>query len=133
MPAQLRQTIEPHALRSHAGQLPFGEFVGLLAAAHVESYHTDFRAGSATFFDASDQTLTLALPFAPDAIAQAFDAAAVEAAVRGAQVGRVHYPEFVRLAKAAGCVSYTVWIAGRQVVYHGRHGQTHVERFPQQG
>lgn len=126
----LRQAIEPHALRSHAGQLPFGEFVGLLAAARVESYHVDFRAGTSTFHGASDQALTLALPPASDPIAQAFDATAVEAAVRGAQAGRLHYPEFVRQAKAAGCASYTVWIDGRHVVYHGRGGQTHVERFP---
>jgi hypothetical protein len=27
-------------------------------------------------------------------------------------------------------VAYTVWIAGRHVVYLGRRGETHTERFP---
>jgi uncharacterized protein YbcV (DUF1398 family) len=30
----------------------------------------------------------------------------------------------------AGCVGYTVWIAGRHVAYVGRRGEVHVERFP---
>lgn len=40
------------------------------------------------------------------------------------------YPEFKQLSQRAGCVGYTVWIEGRHVVYHGRRGETHVERFP---
>jgi hypothetical protein len=39
------------------------------------------------------------------------------------------YPEFKALTQAAGCIGYTVWIAGRHVVYLGRRGESHVERF----
>jgi uncharacterized protein YbcV (DUF1398 family) len=63
-------------------------------------------------------------------IAQDFDAAAVQAAIRGAQQGVVMYPQFKTLSRQAGCVGYTVWIAGRHVSYYGRKGETHVERFP---
>ena len=37
------------------------------------------------------------------------------------------YPEFLRLSRAAG---YVTWIAGRHVSYFGRRGETHVEHFP---
>ena len=40
------------------------------------------------------------------------------------------YPEFKKLSRQAGCIGYTVWIAGRHVSYYGRKGETHVERFP---
>jgi hypothetical protein len=40
------------------------------------------------------------------------------------------YPEFLRLSRAAGCVGYVVWLAGRHVTYFGRRGETHVEHFP---
>jgi uncharacterized protein YbcV (DUF1398 family) len=66
-------------------------------------------------------------------IADAFDAAAVEAAVRGAQRGEVHYPEFLHRIKQAGCVEYFTHIAGRNVQYVGRLGDRHVERFPPAG
>ena len=42
----------------------------------------------------------------------------------------VMYPEFMRLSRAAGCVGYVTWLAGRRVAYFGRRGETHVERFP---
>lgn len=56
--------------------------------------------------------------------------APIPAATRGAQAGRVKYLEFKRLSQVAGCASYTVWIAGRHVMYYGRQGKMHVERFP---
>ena len=55
---------------------------------------------------------------------------AVRAAILDAQQGRVTYPEFKRLSQRAGCIGYTVWLAGRHVCYLGRKGETHVERFP---
>ncbi|MFG5410135.1 hypothetical protein ABXN37_21045 [Piscinibacter sakaiensis] len=54
----------------------------------------------------------------------------MRAAIRAAQQGTLAYPDFKRRTQAAGCVGYTVWIAGRHVVYHGRLGETHVEPFP---
>lgn len=36
---------------------------------------------------------------------------------------------FKTLSQQAGCVGYTVWIAGRHVRYFGRGDDTHVERF----
>ncbi len=56
---------------------------------------------------------------------------AAQAAIRGAQRAEVVYPEFLELSRAAGCVGYMVWIAGRHVSYFGRKGEVHVERFPE--
>ena len=101
-----------------------------MIAAGIESYHADYRHGDTTYYLPSGAThaVKLAVPGLP--VAEAFDARAVEAAVRGAQRGDVKYQEFMRLTMNAGCVGYIVWIAGRHVQYLGRRGETHVEHFP---
>lgn len=38
--------------------------------------------------------------------------------------------EFVKRATAEGVLRYWAFLAGRQVVYFGRKGEQHVERFP---
>lgn len=115
---------------SNRGQLHFGELIGRLCAAEVEAYHVDYRAGRTTVYRPDGATVDIPLARPADAIAETFDGDAVRAAIVGAQQGRVMYPEFKRLSQRAGCVGYTVWIAGRHVVYHGRRGQSHTERFP---
>jgi uncharacterized protein YbcV (DUF1398 family) len=98
--------------------------------AGVESYCVDYRARAATYYLDNDEVLSLTMESSPVAIGRAFDAKAVREAIRGAQAGAVMYPEFKRLSMQAGCIGYTAWIAGRQVTYYGRKGETHVERFP---
>lgn len=115
---------------SNQGRLHFGELIARLCAADVEAYHVDYRAGRTTVYLPDGTTLDIPLARPADGIAEAFDVDAMRSAILGAQQGRVMYPEFRRLSQRAGCVGYTVWIAGRHVVYHGRHGQTHTERFP---
>lgn len=125
-----RTTLEQTTHRSHAGQLSFGESVAALIPLGVESYLADYRRGATTFYFADAATHAVALATPAVAIPDAFDAAAVRDAIGGAQRGEVHYPEFVRRTMQAGCVGYHVWISGRHVVYLGRRGETHVERFP---
>ena len=126
----IRQTIERCARSSRDGTAPFPDVVAALAGAGVESYFADYRADATTYYlpDGSTHAVPLAPPDVP--VADAFDAAGVQAAIRGAQSGRVMYPEFMRLSRAAGCVGYVTWIEGRQVTYFGRRGEMHVERFP---
>lgn len=50
--------------------------------------------------------------------------------IRDAQQGRVMYPGFKARPEVSGCVGYTVWLTERHVVYLGRRGERHVERFP---
>ncbi len=112
------------------GRIHFGQVVGNLMRAKVASYHVDYRAGRTTCFLPQDATLDLRFELPNTAIAEAFDAEALRAAIRGAQQGAVMYPAFLELSQQAGCVGYTVWIVGRHVTYFGRNGETHVERFP---
>ncbi|NUU02935.1 DUF1398 domain-containing protein [Herbaspirillum robiniae] len=114
---------------SLSGARHFGQIVAELAAAGVESYFADYRARRTTYYAGPAQR-TLALPAPAVDIPARFDAGALVDAIRGAQRGEVLYPEFMARSMAAGCVGYMVWIGGRHVVYMGRDGQTHIERFP---
>jgi uncharacterized protein YbcV (DUF1398 family) len=130
MNTSTQDTINEAAESSSAGRLHFGQVVALLAQAGVESYHADYRAGRTTYYLPDGSTHEVPLrPLMTD-IAPAFDAPAIQAAIRGAQQGRVMYPEFKKLSQAGGCVGYTVWITGRHVTYFGRRGETHMEKFP---
>lgn len=115
---------------SNNGRLHFGEVIGMLGEAGVESYLVDYRGRHATYYLLDDATLALPIETPEVELAQQFDAQALVAAIRGAQRGEVMYPEFKRRSMLAGCVGYVVWLAGSHVTYFGRRGETHVERFP---
>lgn len=131
----MQETIERVVARVVAaaedGSLNFGQIVGALTQAGIESYHVDYRAARITYFAGNGETCTVTTPVAEAGIAENFDAAAIQEVIRGSQRGEVKYPEFKRRSQAAGCASYTVWISGRHVTYYGRRGEMHVERFPQ--
>lgn len=126
----IRQTIERCAQSSKDGSAHFPQIVAALVDVGVESYFADYRAAVTTYYLPDGATHAVALPPPDVPIADAFDAAGVQAAIRGAQSGQVMYPEFMRLSRAAGCVGYVAWLAGRHVTYLGRRGEMHVEHFP---
>jgi uncharacterized protein YbcV (DUF1398 family) len=115
---------------SNRGSIHFGEVIGQLMGVQVESYHVDYRPGRTTYYLPDGSTADFSFERPVEGIADTFDGDAVRAAILGAQQGGVMYPEFKLLSQRAGCGGYTVWIAGRHVVYHGRRGETHIERFP---
>lgn len=115
---------------SSEGRLHFGQVIGLMVQAGVESYVADYRTQRTTYYLPSGEVLELTLDMPSVAIASSFNADAVKAAIRGAQQGAVKYQEFKHLTCEAGCIGYAVWIAGRHVTYFGRKGETHVEHFP---
>lgn len=115
---------------SNAGRIHFGQVVGALLAAGIESYAVDYRAARATYYMPDGETLTLDLATPSAEIAAEFSSSGIREAILGAQRGEVMYPRFKQLSQAAGCVGYTVWLAGRHVAYYGRKGETHVEPFP---
>jgi len=125
-----RAIIESTFEASNKGSIHFGEVVGRLLGAQVEAYHVDYRSGRTTYYLPDGATLDFAFERPLEGIAEAFNGDAVRSAILGAQQGRVMYPEFKTLTQRAGCIGYTVWIAGRHVTYLGRKGETHVERFP---
>jgi uncharacterized protein YbcV (DUF1398 family) len=115
---------------STEGRLHFGQVIGLLMQAGVESYAVDYRTRRTTYYLPSGEPVGIDLQMPEVGIAKAFDTNAIKAAIRGSQQGVVKYPEFKRLSCEAGCIGYTVWIAGRHVTYFGRKGEVHIERFP---
>jgi uncharacterized protein YbcV (DUF1398 family) len=125
-----RATIQATFVASNQGSIHFGQVIGQLVGAGVESYHVDYRSGRTTYYLPDGVTADFAFERPQSGIADAFDGDAVRAAILAAQQGRVMYPEFKKLSQQAGCVGYTVWIAGRHVTYVGRRGETHIERFP---
>ena len=130
MQAAIEQTIRDTAAASNEGRVHFGQVVGTLMKAGVESYLVDYRACRITYYLPGRETLTLE-QMAPEVeIALGFNAAEIQNAIRAAQRGEVMYPEFKRLSQASGCIGYTVWLTGRHVSYFGRKGEAHVERFP---
>jgi uncharacterized protein YbcV (DUF1398 family) len=78
--------------------------------------------------DGSSLVVPVSHPDMP--IAREFSASGVEQAVRRAQRGEIFYPEFLKQTFAAGCVGYFVQITGQHVIYFGRNGEQHIERFP---
>ncbi|MDP4074416.1 DUF1398 family protein [Acidovorax sp. A1169] len=123
-------TIERCAQSSKDGTAHFGAIMQALTEAGAEAYFADYRSNATTYYLPGGETHTVALQKPATPITQGFDAAGVQVAIRGAQRGEVMYPEFLELSRAAGCVGYMVWLAGRHVSYFGRKGKVHVERFP---
>jgi len=122
----IRETLDA----SNEGRIHFGQVVGTLVGAGVESYAVDYRTGRATYYMPCGDTLTLDLDVPKVDIATEFSGPGIKEAILGAQRGEVMYPQFKQLSQAAGCVGYTVWLSGRHVTYYGRKGETHVENFP---
>jgi Phage envelope protein len=118
------------AQASYAGTLSFGEVVGRLAQAGVESYFADYRAQLTTYYSPAGDTYSIKLNIQPQSVVKEFSKDDIQAAIRGAQSGEVKYPEFLQRSSAAGCCGYWAWIAGRHVTYFGRKGEQHIERFP---
>jgi uncharacterized protein YbcV (DUF1398 family) len=130
MELAVKNVVERCAEQSHAGAISFDSMVGELMNAGVESYYADYRAKQTVYYMPDGTFHTVQLKGPSTDIAVTFGAAAVQAAVRGAQSGKVKYLEFQELTRAAGCVGYYVWIAGGHVAYQGRCGETHIEHFP---
>jgi len=128
--AHITEGINAIAHASHRGAKSFGQQVGELMQLGVESYYADYRARGTTYYLPSGAAHSVPLPAPGVEIPPALDTAALQTAIRGAQAGAVHYPEFMQLSMAGGCVGYLVWIAGKHVSYFGRKGEVHVEHFP---
>jgi uncharacterized protein YbcV (DUF1398 family) len=122
----IRETLDS----SNKGRIHFGQVIGNLVEAGVESYSVDYRCGRISYYMPSGETLTLELEAPKVDIAAEFSASGIKTAILRAQRGEVMYPEFKRISQEAGCIGYTVWIAGKHVTYYGRKGETHVEHFP---
>ncbi len=118
------------ASQSAAAKVHFGDVVARLARSGIERYHADYSRRENTFYAPDGSSCVVPMSHEPTTIAETFSPSQVEAAVRQAQKGEIMYPQFTRLALAAGCVGYFVQITGKRVQYFGRNGDVHTEWFP---
>lgn len=111
----------------------FSEILETLSHEGFEGYEIDFRSGEATYYTADGDSIKITMHSIGVPVAPAFDAAALQAAIREAQqkVPGYTYKGFCKKASAAGCASYVVSLSGRRALYIGRTAETHVELFPQ--
>lgn len=124
------KTVHEVMSESQAGRLTFPEVVGRLLELGVESYFVDFAARRETVYMQDGILEMEELAVAVDPVNESYSEEKIVAAIREAQADRVRYPEFVRLATAAGVVGYWAFLTGRKVVYFGRKGEMHTEMFP---
>lgn len=130
MDSAVASVVRDTAAASNEGRMHFGQVVGALLEAGIESYSVDYRARRTTYYVPTGETLTVDHPGMDVAIGQDFSAEGIKAAILGAQRGELMYPQFKHLSQLAGCIGYTVWLTGRHVSYFGRHGEVHIEPFP---
>ena len=124
------QAMHDVSVATEQGRMTFPQVVGRLLEAGVESYLVDFAAGKKTHYLTNGETYTEEMTAELEQIANEFSLEELVAAIRGAQADTVRYPEFVRLATAAGAIGYWAFLMGKRVVYFGRKGEIHVEEFP---
>ncbi|HEX4321193.1 MAG TPA: DUF1398 family protein [Acidobacteriaceae bacterium] len=115
---------------SERGQMVFPEVVGTLMSAGVESYYADLLRREYTYYMPNGEAHVERGTLPEAVVAEEFSRDGIVAAIRGAQADTVRYPEFVRLATAAGAAGYHVFLTGRRAVYFGRKGEIHIEEFP---
>jgi uncharacterized protein YbcV (DUF1398 family) len=119
-------------MKASFADTPFPVVVQRLAGAGVRSYRTDLVALRNTYYDGAGTSFDEILPLADaPAIAAAFNADAVVAAVKAIQRKEIGYAEFLRRIMSNGCASYEIFFGGRKAVYIGRDGDAYTESFPQ--
>lgn len=124
------QAIHEISVATQEGKMTFPQGVVQLLEVGVESYCVDFVAGRKTYYATNGETTTEPMILKLDAVAEEFSGADLVTAIRGAQADTVRYPEFVKRSTAAGVAGYHAFLTGRQVLYFGRKGEIHIEKFP---
>jgi uncharacterized protein YbcV (DUF1398 family) len=130
MRTQFAQVAEDCAHGSLEGRLTFPDVVQKLSEAGIERYHADYSRQEITYYLPDGESHVVALPYFSHETGAQFSADVVAAAVKQSQRGEHSYADFVRKTMEAGCVGYFVQLTGRQVIYFGRNGESHIERMP---
>lgn len=112
--------------------MTFPEIVGQLMKAGFERYVVDFCKADITYYLSEGESISLNTPKDELVIPPVFDGAAIQGAIKEAQlnVPGYSYKGFRKKVMAAGCVGYAVSFIGKRAVYYGRTAETHVEHFP---
>ncbi len=112
--------------------MTFPQSVAKLVAAGFDGYLVDLRRAARTYYLPDGESLDLPTGAPNGPVAAIFDAGAVKAAIRDAQIlaPGYTYKGFCGKVAAAGCAGYLVSFSGRRALYFGRSGEIHVEHFP---
>lgn len=130
MNMHVKTVVEDCSKGSENDSLTFPQVLGKLAEAGVEGYTADLRRAAKTYYLPNGESIDIPAHRLDVPVAEAFDAARVESAVRQSQRNEHTYRDFCRKIADAGCAGYMVSLPGRRAVYFGRTGETHVEHFP---
>lgn len=117
---------------SESGAMTFPESLGLLIDAGFDGYAVDFRRCTRIYYMPDGESVELPSKPVAEPVAERFDAAMVKEAIREAQgqAPGYTYQGFCAKVTGAGCAGYLVSFPGKRVLYWGRTGETHTERFP---
>jgi uncharacterized protein YbcV (DUF1398 family) len=113
--------------------MTFPEIIGTLSQAGFEGYAVDFRCASATYYRPDGDSVVLPTHLSGTLVADAWDLAVIQTAIKEAQqlMPGYTYGGFCAKVAAGGCAGYMVSFTGRRAVYYARTAETHVEQFPQ--
>jgi uncharacterized protein YbcV (DUF1398 family) len=117
---------------TESGTMTFAESVRRLLAAGLDGYSVDLRRAARTYYMPGGEALELDAAPIPASVAERFDPAALQAALREAQslAPGYTYQGFCAKAARAGCAGYLVSFPGWRALYYGRTGETYSEHFP---
>lgn len=130
MDSQVKTVMEACSRASDESALSFPQVVAKLMEAGVEWYHADLLRSEKTYYMPDGESHAVANAALSRKPAHDFSAQGVDAAVRAIQAQSIAYKEFCERIGAAGCIGYFVSFPGRQAIYFGRTGASHVEPFP---
>lgn len=132
MDARHRALAQDCLAAAESGAMTFPQIVGALMEGGFEGYAVDLRRAVAVYYRPNGESVELAAHTPHRAVAPAFDADTVRAAIHEAQTlaPGYTYQGFCAKVMAAGCAGYLVSFPGRRVVYFGRTGEVHTEHFP---
>jgi uncharacterized protein YbcV (DUF1398 family) len=132
MDDRLKKTAEACLRGAENNTMTFPQIVGKLMEEGFESYSIDYRRAKAIYYRPDGDSIELPTHRFDARVGEAFNAAAIQAAISEAQQlpPGYTYAGFCRKVIDAGCAGYIVSFSGRRAVYFGRTAETHVEHFP---
>lgn len=112
------------------GSISFPQVIKKLMAEGVESYHVDLVRSENRYYLPNGDSIVESVPHQLLLTTKAFVADEIKANIKSIQEGKIDYVTFVENIFAAGCVYYIAYLNGRKVIYFGRDGDFHIEKFP---
>ncbi len=130
MKVDLKSVVEECSQGSLTGAMTFPQVLQKLNDIGVERYHADYSRHEITYYLEDGTSHVVDVTHPDKKVALEFRADLVALSVQQSQRNEHTYNDFVCKTMDAGCVGYFVQLSGGQVIYFGRNGESHVERFP---